>query len=376
MTRKEMKQLLTTLCGLLISIVVHAGKNKTDIHFPLTPIPADSIEVQDFFWYGQLHEAEKALPGIKARSLPQKLPSPKKTKKLATKWQKKIQNLDIRGFVKGEKGKDELQSAIDLAEESATLALSTGDAKYADVMSRAYYNGICGWQNSSEEEAQRAAQAITNLPGYALATSGEHLYINMYIRSEAKIKNDKLDFTLQTTTSTPWYYQTLFQFLFKKKQQHIVFHFRLPEWLKKEGENTLPGYDCKTQQPAYVIQLNGDRLKPVIENGYLVVDEVLCDTDIMVVQMPTPIIRITPKDNPTKVALQKGPLVYTFLNMPQDMEIKGNDAYHSEFDKHRHTNVLSGDYYNKETKAGRFTAEPYIFNRKNEDNEMWFPFHP
>lgn len=370
---------LFSLCFLLLAAVTAPAKKdlKSSVKLPLTPVPADSIAVQDFFWHGQQQEAFKAHPNTEAAPFLEKRLSSKKIKKLSAAWNKKIQNLDACGYVKTESDKSQLLSAIDLAEESACLAWATGDARYADVMSRALYNGVCGWQNENSPDREKAAQTLAGISGYSLATSGEHVYINMYIRSEAHVKTEQLDFTLITMTSTPWYYQTILQFKFnEKKQQRIVFHFRLPEWLKKDAALTLPDYTCKTQQPSYAIMLNGNRLKPKEENGYLVIDELLCDTDIIGIQMPTPIIRIFPKDDPSKVILQKGPLVYSFINMPKDMELREKDVYHSEFDKHRHTNVLSGAYYDHGQRAGRFTAEPFLFNRKLPESFLWAPIRP
>lgn len=370
---------LFPLCFLLLATVIASAKKdlKSSVKLPLTPVPADSIIVQDFFWHGQQQEAFKAHPNTEAVRFSEKRLSSKKIKKLSAAWVKKIQHLDACGYIKTESDKSKLQSAIDLAEESAYLAWATGDARYADVMSRALYNGVCGWQSEKSTDGEKAAQTLAGIAGYALATSDEHVYINMYIRSEARIKTEKLDFNLITMTSTPWYYQTILQFKFnEKKQQHIVFHFRLPEWLKKDAELTLPNYMCKTQQPSYAIMLNGNRLKPKEENGYLVIDELLCDTDIIGIQMPAPIIRIFPKDDPSKVILQKGPLIYSFINMPKGMALREKDAYHSEFDKHRHTNVLSGAFYDKGQHAGRFTAEPFLFNRKLPESSLWPPIKP
>lgn len=370
---------LLTLCLLFQAVVVTAAKKelKSSVKLPLTPVPADSIIVQDFFWHGQQQEVFKTHPNTKAVSFSRKKLSSKKIKKRSAAWNKKLQELDVCGYIKSERGKSNLQSAIDLAEESACLAWVTGNARYADVMSRALYNGVCGWQKENSSDGEKASQMLAGIAGYSLATSDEHVYINMYIRSEAHIKNDKLDFHLITMTSTPWYYQTILQFKFnEKKQQHIIFHFRLPEWLKKDAALTLPNYACKTQHPSYAVMLNGNRLKPKEENGYLVIDEQLCDTDIIGIQMPAPIIRITQKNDPSKVILQKGPLVYSFKNMPKGMELREKDVYHSEFDKHRHTNVLSGTFYDNGQQAGRFTAEPYLFNRKLPESSLWAPIRP
>ncbi len=374
-----MKRVLIIMCCLLASAITSEAEKKPtgNVKLPLTPVPANNVIVQDFFWHGQQQEALKCHPDIKAIPLQSQQLSPKKIKKLSTAWHKKLQGLDIRGFITQD-NKGELQSAIDLAEESARLALATGDACYADVMSRALYNGICGWQSQNNGDGEKASQILAGISGYAFATSGEHLYINMYIRSEAHIKNDQLDFTLLTTTSTPWYYQTLLQFAFNKERQHVVFHFRLPEWLKEDAQTTLPNYTytCKTARSLYTIMLNGRKLKPKEENGYLVVDETLCDSDVIGIQMPTPIMRITPKDDPTKIILQKGPLVYSFLGFPAGAELSEKDDYHSEFDKHRHTNVLSGAIYENGQPAGRFTAEPYLFNRFRQESAIRVPFRP
>ena len=218
-----MKRLILFACTACL-LLTGQGKNKTSkVKFPLIPVTADSVTVEDFFWYGQLQEVQKVCPQIKSIPWSVDRREMKQLQKLTADWQQKVNNLDLTGHVKTETQKDELHSAVDIVKQSAHLALATGQSKYADLMETTLYNGVCGWQNSDNpDNVHLASQTLTDLSGYAFATSKEHLFVNLYLTSEVHAINKQLDVKMMTTTSTPWYYQMMFQFLFPKgKEQHM-----------------------------------------------------------------------------------------------------------------------------------------------------------
>ena len=365
------KRLILFLC--MTCLLWTATSKTSTVKLPLIPVIADSVKVEDFFWYGQLQEVQKACPQIKALPFNTKL---KKIHTLAANWQEKVDHMDLTGHIQTDAEKDELHSAVEMAKQSAALALATGQSKYADVLETALCNGVCGWQNSDNpEEARTASQTLTDMAGYAFATSKEHLFVNLYVASEMHVKNKQLDVKMMTTTSTPWYYQMMFQFLFPRGgKQHMVLHLRMPNWLLNE---ILPTFKYNNYQYKYSLLLNGNAVQPEMQNGYIVMDREWCDTDIVQLLLPTPIRRVTPKDDHTHVALQKGPLLYSFISIPEGASIRSIDPIHSEFDKHRHTNTLSGKYYNAQNQPdGTFLAEPYLFNRKKKDAHTFVPYIP
>ena len=369
-----MKRLILFAC-MACTLLVAQSRNKTSkVKFPLIPVAADSVTIEDFFWYGQLQEAQKVCPQLKAN--PWNVDHRKHLHALSADWQEKVNHLDLTGRVKTETQKDELHSAVDIVKQSAYLALATGQSKYADIMETSLYNGVCGWQNSDNpDNVHLASQTLADMSGYAFATSKEHLFVNLYITSEMHVKNKQLDVKMMTTTSTPWYYQMMFQFLFPRgKEEHMVLHLRMPNWL---SNNILPNFKYNHYQLKYSLLLNGIALKPEMKDGYIVLDRVWCDSDILQLLLPTPIRRVTLANNYNEVALQKGPLLYSFISIPENTFIKAIDPIHSEFDKHRHTNTLSSKCYDDSNHvAGTFRAEPYLFNRKNKDARIFVPFKP
>lgn len=365
------------ILGIFLSLLPAAGKQKTTkVSFPLVPVPTDSMEIQDFFWYRQQGTARKRFPDIKATPVNAKNIKVRHVRALAEEWQEKVNHLDLAGSASTEVGLGELRSAIGIAAMSSNLFRATGESKYADVMEHALYNGVCGWQNTSDtDEAQLAAQTIADVAGYAMATSKEHLFINLYIQSDVHVKNKYVDVKLMTTTSTPWYYQVLLQFLFPESgSHHLVLHLRIPGWLSNEP---LPNYQYSPCNSKFSLSINGTATVPDIQDGYIVIDRNWCDTDMVQLLMPTPIRRVCRTNDPTRAALQKGPLLYSFLSLPAGTFIKHAETIHSEFDKNRHTNVLSASYYDeKGNTAGTFQAEPYLFNRQKQEAHVFAPFKP
>lgn len=372
-----MKRIGLTYSLLYIVLVCFAQTRTSTVSFPLSPVPADSVQIQDFFWYGQIVTSSHALPGVKAQTYDVQKKEIKKTKKLATDWSNRIQHLDATGAVKDELEKDgELRSALKTVRDGHKLFLLTGESKYIDAVERAYYNGICGWQEADDKtDAALAAQTLTDIPGHIFATSGEHLYLNMYVRSEAHVKTEALDMKVLTMASTPWYNQAALQFLFQNKDQHMVLHLRLPNWL---GNEILPSYQANHFRAKFAVWVNGIQQKPDAVNGYIEIDRIWNDTDIVQISIPTPIRRLSPKEAPNQVILQKGALLYTILNSQTPTGyIKQNVPIKNQFDKDRHTETLKGKLYDSSSQeVGEFFAEPYCFNRKNKEARLLFPFLP
>ena len=339
--------------------------------FPLTPVPADSIVIDDFFWNGQFQFVKQAFPQLKATPWTITEKDIKKTQKQIAKWPQLCKEIHITGHIPSSK-KHPLYSAVSIAQSNALMGLITGEGKYLDLTERAYYNSICNYQKSNQPKiAQLAAQAVMEWPRYAMTTSGNHIYINMYMRGEAHIKTDVLDLVLMNTTSTPWFYQSLFQFTFLNEQHHVVLHLRLPEWL---DNHPLLDYKMEEIRQKVIVKLNGNRLKTKTQNGYLIVEAEVSDDDVLILEMQTPIRRVYDNSGSSTVALQKGPLLYSFLNFPAEGRIRTQDLIHSAFDKHRHTNVLSGTSYDAQGKPTEtYQAEPYVYNRDSTRSRLFVP---
>ena len=108
------------------------------------------------------------------------------------------------------------------------MFLATGDAKYADVLERALYNGVISgvslsgdkffYDNPLESMGQHGRQRwfgcaccpgnitrfMASVPHYMYATQSNDIYVNLYIQSKADIETNNNQVKLEQTTRYPW----------------------------------------------------------------------------------------------------------------------------------------------------------------------------
>lgn len=345
------------------------------LKLPLLPVTPDSVTIEDFFWYGQLQEAGRNFPSLK----PTRLKAPKKEyrhrERLSQSWQAALSRLDPSAMPGGAHGLEALHRAADFASLSSRLNLATADARYANIFEYVAANAFCGRQQSADvAEREVAARVLAGVPGQIYATSGNHLFLNCMIRNSAHIVTEQLDVKTTLITSRPWYNQVILWFKFKKQGQHMVLHVALPEGYQRDS---IQKVGAAAGHNYYEINVGGRHVRPRIENGYLVFDRHWSDSDYVAIDFPIFNLRLTSGPEGRNMSILRGPIVYSTLNMPQGMYVKASDAIHSEFDKQRHTNVLSAPYYDAHgNKAGEYIAEPYLFNRRNPQARVAYPFLP
>jgi len=220
-------------------------------------------------------------------------------------------------------------ATIALAQWNHRLALLYGDAKYADVVERALYNGTLAgvsqdgtrffYVNPLESRGMHhrqpwfgcaccppnVARTLAALGGYAYAVSDASLWVNLYIQGTAKTTVSGQPVTLQVTTEYPWDGRV------KLAPQvtgpnRFEMRLRIPGWSRDAS-----------------ISVNGSKIQsPVIEKGYAVLSREWQTGDIVELDIPMPVERIVANPNViadrTRVALQRGPLVYCFESVDQN----------------------------------------------------------
>lgn len=371
-----MYRILFFISFLFLSITVgtQAAEN-VPLRLPLQPVCVDSVSIEDFFWYGQLQEVKKNFPNLKPSTLKPQKGDTKKWQKLNVQWEKGIKLLGPTATAAGGTSPDEVKAADETARLSARLNFATAQGKYANMFEFIECNSLCGRQQSDNaEERETAAKSLMNIQGQIYATSGEHLFLNHLIRNNAHIVTPDLDVQAVLVVSRPWYNQMILWLKFARQGQRMVLHIAVPEAYQLDS---LDNYSTHTRRKPLTIDVGKNHEKPRIENGYYVFDRRWTDDDYVAINFPTPIIHIHPDNDTTQIALQRGPVVYATLNLPQGMYLKAGDAVHSEFDKDRHTNVLSAPYYDAQgRKAGMYLAEPFLFNRRNPQARLFVPALP
>lgn len=213
------------------------------------------------------------------------------------------------------------------------LALLYGDARYADLVERALYNGVLAGVSrdgtrffyvnplASTGNHHRSgwfgcaccppnvARTLASLGGYAFATSDQALWINLYVQSqaEAKIGAQSLQFNLQT--DYPWDGLVRLE-LQPAAPASFQVRLRLPAWCEKPSA-----------------AINGRPVtNPSIEKDYMVLSQTWEPGDVVELKLPMTVQRMAAhpavKENIGQLAVQRGPLVYCLEACDQQAPLK------------------------------------------------------
>ena len=212
-------------------------------------------------------------------------------------------------------------ATVALAQWSHRLALLYGDAKYADIVERALYNGVLAgvsqdgtkffYVNPLESNGTHhrqhwfgcaccppnAARTIASVGGYAYAVSDAALWVNLYIQGSVKAEVAGVPVELNVTTDYPWDGKVVLKPVVKQPIA-FEFHLRVPVWC-----------DVPT------LSVNGQKVTPPdLESGYIVLQNEWKNGDKIELNLPMPVQRIAANPNVKadqgQLAIQRGPIIY------------------------------------------------------------------
>lgn len=224
----------------------------------------------------------------------------------------------------------ELPSVQAYAETCAAIAsfmwnwrmlLASGEAKFADLMELALYNGILSGISLDGSEyfyvnplANRGyhrrqkwfecaccppniARLLASLPGYFYSVSEKEIWVNMYDRSVAHLKLNDENITVTQNTNYPW-------------NGDVEIALNLRHDLDFTLNLRIPGWSEKTE-----INLNGSRVYETVRpRSYFKLRRTWKDGDKLAVSFQMTIRRVSCNpfvyENLGKVALSRGPLIY------------------------------------------------------------------
>jgi len=194
------------------------------------------------------------------------------------------------------------------------------DAKYADVMERALYNGVLSGVNldgtrffyvnplASNGDHHRQewfgcaccppniARLIGSLGRYAYSTCQGGIYVHLYAAGEATAEVAGKRLTLRQDTAYPW-------------NGDVRLVVSVPEPTKFDLFLRIPGW-C----PRHVLKVNGKGVAHRMARGYAKISRTWANGDRVELSLAMPVERIVAHpsvaDDAGKVAIQRGPLVY------------------------------------------------------------------
>jgi DUF1680 family protein len=201
------------------------------------------------------------------------------------------------------------------------MNLALADARYADELERALYNGVLSgvslkgdsyfYENPLEARANRRRwcwhacpccppmflKMMGALPGLVYAQQQDAVYVNLFIGSRAKLNVNGTNIELRQTTRYPWDGEVKIAVKPERETEFAV-NVRLPAWCRELS-----------------IRVNGQPLATIDrKSGYARLRRRWKSGDEIGLSLPMPVERI--KANPKvaadvgRFALQRGPIVY------------------------------------------------------------------
>ncbi|PSR53461.1 glycoside hydrolase family 127 protein [Adhaeribacter arboris] len=217
------------------------------------------------------------------------------------------------------------------------MNLLTGDAKYVDVLERSLYNGALDglslsgdrffYGNPLASSGQHArsewfgtaccpsniSRLVASLGDYIYGQSAKGLWVNLFVGSHTTIKVGKSTIPVKMETNYPWN-GNVKVILNPTKPVKYAVNLRIPGWVKgTPAPGNLYSFTSHAAS-AFKVSVNGKPATYREENGYAVLDRNWRQGDVVELNLPMEIKRVTAKTDLTytndRVALQRGPLVY------------------------------------------------------------------
>ncbi len=297
------------------------------------------------------------------------------------------------------------------------MFLLHGDARYYDVLERVLYNGLLSGVSlsgdhffypnplASQGNYQRKewfgcaccpvniSRFIPSVPGYVYATSGNKLYVNLYISDSAEFELDGKDLQIKQESDYPWNGKIRIS-LSPGSSQNFVLMLRIPGWAMNQA---FPGdlYNFAEDYPkAAELTVNGEKTPVNLEYGYASLNRKWEKGDVVELNLPMPVRKIIANKNvkadKDRVALQRGPVVYC-LEWPDQAGIKLSElSIGEDFNPvaEYRTDLLNGVElihgrgtiretlrHKTQVKSVEITAIPYYSwaNRGAGEMEVWIP---
>jgi DUF1680 family protein len=141
------------------------------------------------------------------------------------------------------------------------------------------------------------ARIISSLGAYVHSLNTDTLYTHLYLGNEAKFTIDREKVTLKMETRFPWEGRVDIIFTVSSGDPFFTYGLRIPVW-------------CRS----YTLELNGEKITPVVQDGYALIKRTWKNGDriTLIFDMPVVLVESSPhvRENRGKAAVTRGPVVY------------------------------------------------------------------
>lgn len=224
------------------------------------------------------------------------------------------------------------------------MFLLHGDSKYIDVLEKTLYNGLISgvgldgrsffYTNAMEIrnsfshgdiERERSGwfecsccptnicRFVPAVPGYMYAQKEDNLFVNLFISSTADVMVNNKPVQIMQQNNYPWDGELTFTIGTAKPAAFKIL-VRIPGWAMNSAVPSDLYKFHTTVNAKPEIKVNGETMTYEIENGYAVINRTWKKNDLLQVNLPMEIKRVTAnekvKNDIGKIALQRGPIMY------------------------------------------------------------------
>ncbi len=298
------------------------------------------------------------------------------------------------------------------------MNLLTGEGKYIDVLERSLYNGALDGLSLSGDRffygnplasnggykrsewfgtaccPSNIARLVESLGDYIYSKSETGIWVNLFVGSNTAIKLKNNTINLKQQTNYPWK-GTVEISVYPEKKAKFPVHIRIPGWATGQP---VPGNTYRFSDHSngeIKLSVNGKPFPYEIESGYAVIDKEWKKGDVVALDLPMEVRRITAidsiVDNRNKVALQRGPLVYCFEHADNTGSVKNilipdNAKFTSNYKENKLGGIVTleatapqletaADGLSIKTANRKVVAIPYFTwaNRGEGEMEVWLP---
>jgi len=257
------------------------------------------------------------------------------------------------------------------------MFLLHGDSKYMDVLERSLYNGVISglslqgtlffYPNTLQHDGEtpfnqgengrspwfncsccpsNLSRFVPSVAGYAYATMGENIYVNLYMNSEVTFQTRGSQLTLSQQSNYPWDGKVRLEIL-NSKPAHANICIRIPGWAQNMPVPSDLFSFTDTQEQDFSLKVNGNQIQTTPVNGYVSLQGRWKEGDVIELNLPMEARIIVANDKVDQkaglAAVQFGPVVYCAEEVDNQVDvlnarINGN----SNFMEYYHPELLGG----------------------------------
>jgi DUF1680 family protein len=187
---------------------------------------------------------------------------------------------------------------------------------------------------------------VPSVAGYAYASRGEDLYVNLFMNSELSLEVPGGQLSISQQSHYPWEGHIQLDFM-NEEAVKADLHIRIPGWLLNTAVPSDLFRFVDEQQSQPLLMVNGEEVEITIEKGYAVMQGEWKKGDRIVLELPMEDrVILAHKEVSAKaglLAVQYGPLVYCAEECDNDTDVlEASISPDSRFEAQFSPGILGG----------------------------------